>query len=71
MICNDCTKLDLEEETNKVEGKYCLTLWGCLVATMMDYDLEFNRQVSGKIGMHFMNDLMDLLVKHGHLVKDE
>lgn len=52
------------------EEIYCLTMYGCLLKTCEEYEVNISHLTS-KIGEHFVEDLLELLVLQGYIgVKD-
>lgn len=52
-----------------LEETYHLTLWGCLQAVCMDYDVDVDH-LTPKMGEHFVKDLMETLVQQGYIVNN-
>ena len=57
-----------EEDTE--EERYCLTEWGCLLATLTEYNIDISH-ISGRVGGHIVDDFMELLCKQGYIAKAE
>lgn len=55
------------------EERYTLTPWGCLYATLLEYDIHLThdngKEISGSVGTHIVEDFMDAMVRCGYVGK--
>ena len=52
------------------EEEYRLTLWGCLVEVLEDYNISTG-SLTPRMGEHLVEDFMELLEKQGYIRKRE
>lgn len=50
--------------------RYVLSEWGCLSATLNDYGIDYSH-ITPKMGFHMVEDFMELMVKSGHVIKND
>lgn len=53
---------------NENDEVYCLSMWGCLCAVLLDYNIDTSH-ITSKMGEHMIEDLMELLEKQGYIGK--
>ena len=56
-----------EEDEN---AEYTFTPWGCLSFILEEYGVDITG-ITGKIGVHLVEDFMELMEKCGHVKKGE
>lgn len=54
----------------KEDKTYTLTPWGCLMTTLLDYDIDLS-YINGRIGTHIVDDFMEALMRCGYVSKVE
>lgn len=52
------------------EESYVISEWGCLCTTLEEYGIDVSH-ITGRVGMHIVEDFMDAMCNAGYLVKKE